>query len=88
VTATSLAAAINGWFRAIGRVGKPADPAGYGIASPLCADPGLAARATITADTLVPKQLWQAIRPLLPTPPRRSGGRPRIDDRAALAGII
>ena len=43
---------------------------------------------TPTADTLVPDDLWQAIRPLLPTPPRRYGGRPRIDDRAALAGIV
>ena len=25
---------------------------------------------------------------LLPPPPRRCGGRPRIDDRAALAGIV
>jgi transposase len=43
---------------------------------------------TTTADTLVPQQLWQTIQPLLPTPPRRYGGRPRIDDRAALAGIV
>jgi transposase len=43
---------------------------------------------TATADTLVPEQLWQTIQPLLPTPPRRYGGRPRIDDRAALAGIV
>src|SRR5918994_2525204 len=43
---------------------------------------------TPTADTLVPDDLWQAIQPLLPAPPRRYGGRPRIDDRAALAGII
>jgi hypothetical protein len=28
-----------------------------------------------TADTLVPEQLWQAIQPLLPIPPRRYGGR-------------
>jgi len=45
--------------------------------------------AAMTAiDTLVPEQLWQAIRPLLPTPPHRYGGRPRADDRAALAGIV
>ena len=25
---------------------------------------------------------------MLPTPPRRYGGRPRVDDRACLAGII
>jgi transposase len=43
---------------------------------------------TTTVDTLVPDQLWQAIQPLLPTPSPRYGGRPRIDDRAALAGII
>jgi len=30
---------------------------------------------TSTADTLVPEQLWQAIQPLLPIPPRRYGGR-------------
>jgi transposase len=41
-----------------------------------------------TADTLVPDDLWQAIQPLLPTPPRRYGGRPRVDDRAALTGIV
>jgi transposase len=43
---------------------------------------------TPTADTLVPEQLWQAIQPLLPAPPRRYGGRPRLDDRACLAGIV
>jgi transposase len=43
---------------------------------------------TITADTLVPEQPWQAIQPLLPAPPHRYGGRPRVDDRAALAGIV
>jgi transposase len=32
--------------------------------------------------------LWQAIQSLLPTPPRRYGGCPRVDDRAALAGIV
>jgi transposase len=40
-----------------------------------------------TAYTLVPDELWQAIQPL-PTRPRRYGGRPRMDDRAALAGIV
>jgi transposase len=43
---------------------------------------------TPSTDSLVPEQLWQAIRPLLPTPPPRYDGSPRIDDRAALAGII
>jgi transposase len=43
---------------------------------------------TTTIEDLVPEQLWQAIQPLLPTPPPRHGGRPRIDDRAALAGIV
>src|SRR5215216_3569566 len=43
---------------------------------------------TITAETLVSEQLWQAIQPLLPAPPSRYGGRPRVDDRAALAGIV
>jgi transposase len=38
---------------------------------------------------LVPDELWEAIEPLLPPePPKPKGGRPRIDDRAALAGII
>ena len=36
----------------------------------------------------MPEQLWQAIQPLLPPPLPRYGGRPRVDDRAALAGII
>ena len=43
---------------------------------------------TTTIDDLVPDTLWQAIRPLLPTPPRRYGGRPRVDDRAVLVGIV
>lgn len=38
---------------------------------------------------LVPDELWNAIDPLLPRErPKRQGGRPRIPDRAGLAGII
>lgn len=42
---------------------------------------------------LVPDELWDLVRPLLPKrPPRRSrrhrGGRPPLDDRAALSGIL
>ena len=34
-------------------------------------------------------ELWETIEPLLPKePPKPEGGRPRIDDRAALTGII
>jgi transposase len=38
---------------------------------------------------LVPDDLWEAIEPLLPNePPKPKGGRPRVPDRAALAGIV
>ena len=38
---------------------------------------------------LVTDELWAAIEPLLPPePPKPKGGRPRCDDRVALAGII
>ena len=38
---------------------------------------------------LVSDELWTAIEPLLPSAaPRPQGGRPRLPDRAALAGII
>jgi transposase len=38
---------------------------------------------------LVPDSLWEAIEPLLPKePPKPKGGRPRVPDRAALAGIV
>ncbi len=38
---------------------------------------------------LVTDELWEAIEPLLPVePPKPKGGRPRIEDRAALTGII
>jgi transposase len=39
-------------------------------------------------ETLVPERLWQAIQPLLPIPAARYGGRSRVDDRAALGGIV
>ena len=38
---------------------------------------------------LVTDELWEVIEPLLPDePPKPNGGRPRIDDRAALTGIL
>ena len=38
---------------------------------------------------LVPDELWMIIDSLLPPePPKPNGGRPRVPDRAALAGII
>ena len=39
--------------------------------------------------SLVPNDLWEAIEPLLPrAPPKPKGGRPSVQDRAALAGIV
>src|ERR671912_1800472 len=41
------------------------------------------------AKELVSDELWEIIEPLLPeVPPKPKGGRPRIDDRAALTGIV
>lgn len=41
------------------------------------------------AKELVSDELWELIEPLLPEePPKPDGGRPRVDDRAALSGII
>ncbi len=41
------------------------------------------------AKHLVPDELWTIIEPLLPPePPKPNEGRPRVPDRAALAGII
>lgn len=39
---------------------------------------------------LVDDRLWELLEPLIPPPPpaKGPGGRPRIDDRAALAGIV
>jgi transposase len=43
----------------------------------------------MNATSLVCDDLWEAIQPLLPKEPRKpKGGRPRVQDRAALAGII
>jgi transposase len=73
----------------------PGPPAGAGIPDRIAAyvgDLGAlylgATAATTTTDDLVPEQLWQAIQPPLPSPPPRYGGRPRVDDRGALAGIV
>lgn len=41
------------------------------------------------AKPLLPDDLWNVIAPLLPPPrPRPKGGRPPIEDRAALTGIL
>jgi transposase len=41
------------------------------------------------AKELVSDELWITIEPLLPDePPKPKGGRPRVDNRSALAGII
>src|SRR5215208_4921384 len=42
------------------------------------------------AGPLVPDELWEVVRPLLPRHRARAGkrGRPRVDDRAALTGIL
>jgi transposase len=41
------------------------------------------------AKELVTDELWAVIEPLLPEePPKPKGGRPRVDDRAALTGIL
>jgi transposase len=42
------------------------------------------------ATELLPEPLWEEVRPLLPPrpPPSPKGGRPPVDDRAALSGIL
>ena len=41
------------------------------------------------AKELVSDELWEIIEPLLaPEPPKPEGGRPRVENRAALTGII
>ena len=44
-----------------------------------------------TSGRLVSDQLWELLEPLIPPPPRAKNGRtgrPRVDDRAALNGIL
>jgi transposase len=39
--------------------------------------------------SVVSQKLWKSLQPLLPTSPlSRRGGRPRLDDKAALNGIL
>src|SRR5215216_226949 len=41
------------------------------------------------AKELVSDELWEIVEPLLPEePPKPKGGRPRLDNRAALTGIL
>src|SRR5215207_10724101 len=43
----------------------------------------------MSASSFVPDDLWEAIEPLLPKePPKPTGGRPGVPNRAALAGIV
>src|SRR5215204_1422634 len=43
----------------------------------------------MSASSLVPDTLWEAIEPLLPAElPKPKGGRPRVPNRATLGGII
>jgi transposase len=41
-------------------------------------------------ESLIDDRLWELVEPLIPErpPPKGPGGRPRIDDRAALEGIV
>jgi transposase len=46
-------------------------------------------RQSEAAGGLVDDELWSAVEPLLPNePPKPRGGRPRLDNRGVLSGII
>jgi transposase len=50
-------------------------------------------RVTVTEDAmgklLVPDELWALVEPILPKhPPSPKGGKPRVDDRVCLTGIL
>ncbi len=51
---------------------------------------GRLVRGVVMAGPLVPDELWEIIQPLLPKHKARPGkrGRPPVDDRACLAGIV
>src|SRR5262249_5231096 len=56
-----------------------------GIADPI----GSAGKGLAMAQPLLPDELWELIRPLIPPhPPQPKGGRPFLDDRKVLTGIL
>jgi transposase len=56
-----------------------------GVTDPI----GSAGKGRIMAKPLLPDELWERIEPLLPPhPPHPKGGRPFLDDRKVLTGII
>jgi transposase len=57
-----------------------------GLARP---SPSIPTGALPVAKLLLPDEVWDAVRPLLPPrPPSVKGGRPRLDDRRALTGVL
>src|SRR6516162_11711827 len=49
----------------------------------------LSEEGAVMAKPLLPDELWEIIRPILPVHrPDPRGGRPRLDDRKALTGIL
>lgn len=42
-----------------------------------------------TTARMVSDEFWEVVEPLIPSgPPKPKGGRPRVDDRAVLSGIV